>query len=68
MVKTNGLAMWVLTAASASTHQARGERSLFGRRINKTDHIRVQAARLNRLEERIEKMRCVLSWVPNKDA
>lgn len=59
MVKSNGLALWVLTAAlaSTSTHQATTGRSLFGRRITHKDHMRVQAARLARLEDRIEKMR-----------
>lgn len=61
MVKTNGLALWVLTGMSVctSTEQARGERSVMGRKISKEDHSRVQQARLDRLEERIEKMRCV---------
>lgn len=59
MVKSNGLALWVLMAASVSTstHQAATGRSLFGRRMKQADHMRVQAARLNRLEDRIEQMR-----------
>lgn len=59
MVNTNGLAIFVLTAGMSvcTTEQARAERSIFGKKISKNDQIRVQQARLNRLEERIEKMR-----------
>lgn len=58
MVNTNGLAIFVLTAGMSvcTTEQARAERSIFGKKISKNDQIRVQQARLNRLEERIEKM------------
>lgn len=58
MVKANGVAIFLLTAASAGTvEQARAERPWFSRKITTADHIRVQEARLQRLEERIEKMR-----------
>lgn len=61
MVNTNGLAIFVLTAGMSvcPTEQGRVERSIFGKKISKVDQIRVQQARLSRLEERIEKMRCV---------
>lgn len=63
MVNANGVAIFLLTAASAGTvEQARAERSWFGKKINKADYIRVQEDRLRRLEERIEKMRCGLVY------
>lgn len=60
MVRANRLALWALTVASigTTTLQARtAERSILGKKIRQEDVIRVQDARLDRLSERIEKMR-----------
>lgn len=56
MVKVNGLAMWLLLSLCSAK-----ERSILGKKISKADHIRVQATRLNRMEERMEQMRFVSS-------
>lgn len=61
MVRANGLALWLLTAASVSTttlQARRTERSILGKKISPEDVVRVQDARLERLHKRIEKMRC----------
>ncbi len=59
MVKASRLALWVLTAASGTTplQARRTERSILGNKIKPEDVVRVQEARLDRLHERIEKMR-----------
>ncbi|CAN0138574.1 unnamed protein product [Ectocarpus sp. 12 AP-2014] len=61
MVKAFRLALWVLSTASVSTAtlEARTdatERSILGKKVHKSDVIRVQDARLKRLEERVQKM------------
>lgn len=63
MVRAFRLALWVLSTASVSTAtlEARTdatERSILGKKVHKSDVIRVQDARLKRLEERVQKMRC----------
>ncbi|CAM9638804.1 unnamed protein product, partial [Ectocarpus fasciculatus] len=61
MVRAFRLALWVLSTASVSTTtlEARTdatERSILGKKVQKSDVIRVQDARLKRLEERVQKM------------
>eukprot|EP00752_Nemacystus_decipiens_P006369 g5741.t1 len=59
MMRVNGLALWLLTAAciSTTTLQARRtERSILGKKISPEDVVRVQDARLERLTKRVEKM------------
>lgn len=65
MVRAFRLALWVLSTASVTTtatlealNTDATERSVLGKKVHKSDVIRVQDARLKRLEERVQKMRC----------